>query len=139
MKAFRIMTGIAAIAAACTLLPSAARADDWNKKTVLKFNKPVEIPNLVLPAGTYVFKRLDSGTPNLVQILNADETHVYATLLTAPDYRQETSDETVVTFEERSATSPQAIKEWFYPGDIKGEEFLYPDRQESNPERDSNH
>ena len=69
MKAFRIMTGIAAIAAACTLLPSIARADDWNKKTVLKFNKPVEIPNLVLPAGTYVFKRVDNETPNLVQIL----------------------------------------------------------------------
>lgn len=129
MKAFRMMTGIAALAGACTLLPSIARADDWNKKTVLKFDKPVEIPNLVLPAGTYVFKRADNVTPNLVQILNADETHVYATLLTAPDFRREASDETVVTFKERSATAPQAIRGWFYPDDTIGEEFLYPNNK----------
>lgn len=44
----------------------AAIADDWNRKTVVTFNGPVEIPGVhltgwsVLPAGTYVFKILDS-------------------------------------------------------------------------------
>ncbi len=64
-----------------------ARADEWNRKTVLTFNQPVEIPGKVLSSGTYVFRRMDGPDPNVVQILNADETHVYATLLTVPDYR----------------------------------------------------
>lgn len=48
-----------------TLAPS-ARADDWNRETVFTFSTPVEIPGVhlsgwgVLPAGTYVFKILDS-------------------------------------------------------------------------------
>ena len=130
MKAFRNSFAIAAIAAFCALWPGNARAQSFNKKTVVTFNQPVEVPNLVLPAGTYVFKRLDSATPNLIQISNADETHVFATLLTGTEYRSEPADETVITFEERSNGSPRAIKDWFYPGDSVGEEFLYPDQHE---------
>ena len=43
-----------------------AKADEWNRKTVITFSVPVEIPGVhlagwgVLPAGTYVFKILDS-------------------------------------------------------------------------------
>ena len=32
---------------------STVQADEWNKKTVLTFSQPVEIPGHVLPAGTY--------------------------------------------------------------------------------------
>jgi hypothetical protein len=28
----------------------------WDKKTKVKFNVPVQVPNADLPAGTYVFK-----------------------------------------------------------------------------------
>jgi hypothetical protein len=132
MKAFRMSFAIAAIAAFCTFWPGNARAQSPDKKTVLTFSQPVEIPNLVLPAGTYVFKRADSATPNLVQILNADESRVFATLITASDYRRQASDETVITFEERPNGSPKAIKDWFYPGDNSGEEFLYPTQQENS-------
>lgn len=52
MKAVRIMIAIAAIAAFSTWLPGNASAQSLNKKTVLTFNQPVEVPNLVLPAGT---------------------------------------------------------------------------------------
>ena len=44
-----------------------ARADEWNKKTVLTFSQPLELPGIVLPAGTYVFKLANlSGTRNVV-------------------------------------------------------------------------
>ena len=33
-----------------------ARADEWDKKTIVSFSAPVQIPGTVLPAGTYVFK-----------------------------------------------------------------------------------
>ena len=33
-----------------------ARADEWDKQTVLTFNEPVEVPGKILPAGTYVLR-----------------------------------------------------------------------------------
>jgi len=36
------------------------------------------------------------------------------------------TDKTVMTFGERAAGQPQAIRAWFYPGRNWGEEFVYP-------------
>ena len=111
----------------------AAMADEWNNKTVMTFSGPVEIPGVhlkgwgVLPAGTYVFKLLDSSSDrHIVQIFNQDETVVYATILAIPNYRLRATDKTVVTFRERPAGEPEAIRAWFYPGKTWGEEFVYP-------------
>jgi hypothetical protein len=35
------------------------------------------------------------------------------------------TDHTVIQFEEDSSGSPAAIKAWFYPGDVRGQEFIY--------------
>jgi hypothetical protein len=111
----------------------AARADAWNRKTVLTFSGPVEIPGVhlkgwgVLPAGTYVFKILDSASDrHIVQIFNEDQTQCIATILAIPNYRLKATDKTVVTFRERPAGEPEAIRAWFYPGRNWGEEFVYP-------------
>jgi hypothetical protein len=107
-----------------------AAPQTWNRRTSVTFSGPVEIPGngaQVLPAGTYVFKLLDSlSNRHIVQILNAEETHVYATILAIPNSRLRATDRTVITFEERPAGEPQAIKAWFYPGDLSGQEFVYP-------------
>lgn len=125
MKAFRIAIAIIAVAMFITLSASNAKADEWDKKTLVTFDQPVEIPGMVLAAGTYVFRRASSTDPNVIQISGKDEKHVYATLLTIPDYRMNPADKTVMTFEERANGSPRAIKSWFYPGDTAGEEFVY--------------
>jgi hypothetical protein len=81
----------------------------------------------VLPAGTYVFKILDSQSDrHIVQIFNAAETVVYATILAIPNYRLQATDKTVMTFRERPAGQPEALRAWFYPGRNWGEEFVYP-------------
>jgi len=104
-----------------------ARADEWNKKTTMTFNQPVELPGIVLPAGTYVFKLLDSTSDrHIVQVFNADETKIFATILAIPDYRLTPTDKTVVHFTERPRNTPEAVHEWFYPGDNFGQEFVYP-------------
>lgn len=103
-----------------------AKADQWDKRTVVKFNAPVEIPGRVLPAGTYVMKLADSNADrDIVQFFNKDDTRLIETVLAIPDYRMTPTGHTVITFEERTAHSPQAIKTWFYPGDYYGQEFLY--------------
>jgi len=80
----------------------------------------------VLPAGTYVFKILDSQSDrHIVQIFNSDETTVYATILAIPNYRLQATDKTVMTFRERPVGQPEALRAWFYPGRNWGEEFVY--------------
>lgn len=109
------------------------KADDWNQKTVMTFSGPVEIPGVhlkgwgVLPAGTYVFKLLDSQSDrHIVQIFNKDETQVFATILAIPNYRLKATGKTVVTFWERPAGEPNALRAWFFPGENYGQEFVYP-------------
>jgi len=114
-------------------LAPGAKADDWNRKTVITFSGPVEIPGVhlkgwgVLPAGTYVFKIVDSQSDrHIVQIFSKDEKTVYATILAIPNYRLKATSKTVITFRERPAGEPEALRAWFYPGRNWGEEFVYP-------------
>jgi hypothetical protein len=101
--------------------------DQWNKKTLLTFSQPVEIPGVILPAGQYVFKLADSlSDRHIVQVFNADEDKVFATILAIPHYRMTPADKTVILFEERRADQPEAIHAWFYPGEVYGQEFVYP-------------
>src|ERR1035437_5080636 len=133
MKLFKAATTVCCMALTAAVLAPGAKADDWNRKTVITFSGPVEIPGVhltgwgILPAGTYVFKILDSlSDRHIVQIFNQDETAIYATILAIPNYRLKATDKTVMTFTERPAGEPEALRAWFYPGRNWGEEFVYP-------------
>jgi len=107
-----------------------AQADQWNKKTVVTFSQPIEIPGKVLPAGTYTFQLLDTVSyRHVVQIWNEDGTELITTILAIPNYRLEPTGETVINFHERPGDSPSALRAWFYPGDNFGHEFVYPKRR----------
>jgi hypothetical protein len=109
------------------LMASQAKADDFDQKTTFTFSGPVEIPGKVLPAGTYVFKLVEQeGDRDVVQVLNKRENRVFGTFLTISDSRMNPTGKPVITFDERAAGSPEAIKGWFYPGDNYGHEFVYP-------------
>jgi hypothetical protein len=133
MKLFKTATTVCCMALVSAVLAPSAKADEWNRKTVITFSGPVEIPGVhlagwgVLPAGTYVFKILDSQSDrHIVQIFNKEETTIYATILAIPNYRLKATDKTVITFRERPAGEPEALRAWFYPGRNWGEEFVYP-------------
>jgi hypothetical protein len=116
----------ASLMCACLVLIPRAKADEWNKRTVVTFNAPVEIPGMVLDPGTYVMKVADLPSDrNVVEFYNANENHLYKMVMAVPAYRMTPADHTVITFEERAANSPQAIRNWFYPGDLYGEHFVY--------------
>jgi hypothetical protein len=104
-----------------------AKADEWNQKTVFTFGAPVEIPGQVLQPGTYVFKLADSTADrNIVEVYNKDENHLYGFFLAIPDYSLKPADKPIITFEERAAGAPEAVKAWFYPGENYGHDFVYP-------------
>jgi hypothetical protein len=129
MKLFKMFASVLFLVVLCVLVVPTAMADDWNKETVISFSGPVEVPGVgaqTLPAGTYVFKILDSqSNRHIVQIFNQDKTHVFTTILAIPNYRLHATDKTVITFRERPAGQPEALRAWFYPGHEWGEEFVY--------------
>ena len=104
-----------------------AKADEWNKKTVLTVNQTVQISNNVLEPGRYVLKLYNSESDrHVVQIFNADQTHIIGTVLAIPAQRLEPTGDTQFTFWETPAGKARAMRDWFYPGDLFGQEFPYP-------------
>ena len=126
MKPITLFAALCAFAGGLALSRT-AYADQWNHETRVTFSQPVEIPSMVLPPGTYVFKLFDSQADrHIVQVFNEDKNHLYATILAVPDYRLQATGKTVIMFEEREAGAPSAVRAWFYPGDNYGDEFVYP-------------
>jgi hypothetical protein len=129
MKSLKTLAIVFCIFALCLLVAPLAMAGDWNRETVITFSGPVEVPGVgaqILPAGTYVFKIFDSlSDRHIVQIFSQDKTHVFTTILAIPNYRLKTTNKTVITFRERPAGEPEALRAWFYPGREWGEEFVY--------------
>lgn len=127
MTKYRLAISVCASVFALLIALPQAKADEWNQRTIFTFKEPVEIPGQVLSPGTYVFKLMDSmADRNVVQVFNKAESHLYATILAIPDYRLKPTGKTVITFEERAAGSPEAVRAWFYPGDDYGQELVYP-------------
>jgi hypothetical protein len=118
--------------ASCVGLFSAAfaptlKADEWNKRTILTVNQPIQVPNATLQPGKYVMKLLDSqSNRHIVQIFDANEQHLITTVLAIPNYRLQPTGKTEFGFWETPAGQPKALRSWFYPGDNFGQEFAYP-------------
>jgi len=133
MTFLRVTSTVFCLTLLSTAFSTSVKADDYDKKTTVTFSGPVEIPPVyitgmrVLPAGTYVFKLVNSSSNrHIVQIFNKDQTKIYATILAIANYRLVPKDKTVITFSEGLNGAPQPIRAWFYPGANWGEEFVYP-------------
>jgi MYXO-CTERM domain-containing protein len=127
MKSSRVLALIALAALLAVAFASATSADEWDKTTVVTFDESVQIPGTILQPGTYTFKLADSPSDrHIVQVFNADGTELIATVMAINDYQVDPSDKTIMAFAERPIGEPVALKEWFYPGDLYGQEFVYP-------------
>ncbi len=72
------------------LFSGSARADEWDKKTVLTVNQPIQIRDTYLEPGQYVLRLLNSQSDrHVVQIFNGDESRIINTILATPTYRME--------------------------------------------------
>jgi len=126
MSNVRIVTFVCVGVLGLALQPQ-AKASERNQETKFSFSQPVEVPGQVLIPGTYIFKLADSmADRNIVQVYNKDRTHLIGTFLAIPDYRLKPAGKAIITFEERAAGAPVAVRAWFYPGDNYGHEFVYP-------------
>jgi len=104
-----------------------AKADAWNKRTVMTIDQPMQVTDNYLEPGTYVFKLVNSSSDrHIVQIFNANENHLIATIMAVPDYRTQVTGKPVFRMWETPAGYAPALRAWFYPGDNYGQEFPYP-------------
>ena len=128
VSSLAVTLGVALLAA--TTAPQ-LRASEFDKKTVLTFNGPVEVAGKALPAGSYVFKTVD-GDRNIVMVMNSEENRVYALLQTILTETSAVPDKVRVELSERPGNAPAAIHAWFYPGDTYGWEFPSPKAEKQN-------
>ena len=123
----RILAGCGALLLGATM--ASAQLATQND-TMVTFSAPVSLPGVTLPAGSYLFKLADSQVNrNVVQVFAQDRSKIFATILAIPAERTEPADETVITFKEAPANSAPAVQYWYYPGDKRGQEFVYPKSQ----------
>ena len=119
LTSLSVTLGVALLAA--TAVPQ-LRASDRDKKTIMTFTAPIRVSGVILPAGTYVLKTF-SEDRNVVVVTNRDETQVEATVHTIPIEAPVIPNKARVELSEGSATTPEALSAWFYPGDELGWSF----------------
>jgi len=120
-----LILSLALVLSGLVLAPT-SQASDWDKKTIMTFSAPVEVPGAVLTPGKYVIQRTDpGGNPDIVTFKSADERHVYATVVAIPTVSTIVPEKPTITFAETRTGAPDAIKRWYYPGEQTGEEFVY--------------
>jgi len=104
-----------------------AQADQWDKKTILTVDQPIQVTETLLEPGQYVLKLADSNADrHVVQIFNSDQTRIIDTVLAIPNYRLRPTGHSRFAFWETPPGSAKALRAWFYPGDNFGQEFRYP-------------
>jgi hypothetical protein len=105
-----------------TLVP-ALKADDWDHRTNIKIDQSIDVQGTVLAPGSYVVKLLGSSVERrVVEIFNADESHIITTVLAMSAYRP-SSGEGDFKFYKVAEGLPPALHTWFYPGENVGLEF----------------
>jgi LPXTG-motif cell wall-anchored protein len=127
IKPRTLATMLCAVAMTGGFVAYRAQADEWNKKTILTVDQPIQVTHTVLQPGKYVFRLLDSNSDrHIVQIFDGDQTHVIDTILAIPNYRLQPTGKSQFTFWETPPGTARALRAWFYPGDNFGQEFPYP-------------
>jgi hypothetical protein len=114
------------------LLASSVSAEDVqtgapiDRSTHMTFSGPVSLPNVSLPAGTYLFRFVDINNSSVVQVLSDDGKQQYAMFHTIPIQRTPEAAKTgeIVTFKEGPAAAPRPIDAWFYDETV-GCEAIY--------------
>jgi hypothetical protein len=115
-----------AMVVSLTVISPKARANIWNEKTIVTFNQPVEIPGHVLLPGTYTFSLMNSDADrDIVEVKSDSHPQFTYIVLTNPAERLQSSPNSTFEFEKLHPNSPEAIKEWFYPGALYGQQFAY--------------
>jgi hypothetical protein len=109
------------------LVAASSHAYGVGHKNHLTFNRPVALPGVVLPAGTYTFDLADSNSAlDIVIVRDAVRSKVmYLGFANTVERPRAMPTNTALTFHEAPANEPPPIAAWYEIGDSLGHEFLY--------------
>ena len=111
-------------------LASGANAFTSDKRTYFTFNRPVALPGMTLPAGTYMFRIANTeSSRNVIQVSNKQGTESYALLGTIQAQRPDVPRDSEIRFLETASGAPPAVGTYWYVGERTGYEFIYSKEQ----------
>lgn len=100
---------------------------------LLVFDKAIQIPNVRLSAGAYIFRLMG---PSLLQVTDPTRARIYATFFVIPVYRRADDDgRERIKFLQTFDDAPRMV-EWDIPGQT-GYEFTYPKPKKPSVDRRS--
>lgn len=129
MRSSVLMHSAVAGAALACLLAAPAQAEPIDKRTYFTFSGPISMPGVTLPAGTYQFRLPSQTDRSVVQVLSNDGTKTYGLFMTLPIERPDPAEGPEVRFMESAEGMAAPVKTWWYPGERRGFEFIYPKDQ----------
>jgi len=123
-KSVRIGFGAVAV---CLAVAASGHAFGYDHANTLKFSRPVALPGVVLPAGSYSFDLMSPTTElDIVIVRESARGKVFYMGFTSTVQRPKgMSKDAVITFGEASAHEPPPITTWYEVGDSLGHQFLY--------------
>jgi hypothetical protein len=124
----KTLYGVTCAVAMLACSAGTASAQPADKRTVFSFSGPVAMPGVTLPAGQYVFRVADAGG-RVIQVLSGDGMKSYAMFFSLPAERFDPAEKPEVRFMETASGMAPAIRTWWYPGERRGYEFVYPKEQ----------
>ena len=81
--------------------------------------------------GAYWFEVTgDPFSPDFVRISSEDRKKIYATQLTNASERSRPTGDTLFIFADQDSSQPEALLQWFFPGEKTGREFRYPSQEQ---------
>jgi hypothetical protein len=112
-----VVTGLLGVGAASGSIPHT---------NYLTFSAPFALPGVSLPAGTYVFDVLATGSNNVVRVTSRDRSRTYLTAFTVTVQRPKVLPVSrQIVFDEVAAGVTPPVKTWFPIGQSIGHQFIY--------------
>ena len=104
----------------------AAHAWGFSHETKVRFSRPVALPGVVLPAGTYSFDVASPTALDVVVVRSADHGKVFYMGFTNTVSRpRNMSSQMPIAFGEAAANEPPPIAAWYEISDTTGHAFIY--------------
>ncbi len=130
IKRILIVVSIAFLVSAVTYSGKAFGMDESNWPTRITLDKPFQIGDLSLTAGTYEFYRGPSFlTTDVVMVYSVDKGTWEGMVKGINVLKEDTPYGTGFTFVQMNNGGPERLEYWFYPNWERGIRITYPDSQ----------
>lgn len=124
----RIVHTLCGVVLLGVLATSATGAITDNRRTTyFTFSGSVQMPGVVLPAGTYVFQVVNPETGgDIVIVRSRDSKQVHFMKFTRSVYRAQRGKlDSTLSLGESAAGNPPTVKAWYPQYETRGREFIY--------------